>query len=516
MADTTVDPALRQKWLDRQTDALKFIAHKKAVVFILYTDENGERVREKVDRNEVQYEWDQYTNSQKAFHPIRNEWDLCEELDPGAAYLRDLKEDEEERAFQRMDEDDVVEYRPRREDELDQVIEVVHLDLPSQDSTDQTMVQAVEDVVIDDPVPVVDDPVPMVVEQPMPALPNYEDDLDLDLYPDPQTFQPLSETLEATLHYRYGYIAPPDLAHFQHDIPDHEIPSDYVVLFILALKPPLSITRPMAIFIHTMATLSPRPPSQLWDLHATAFGDWHDTTLRVSSFLFDRVTRYVFTDRSDPSDYPWVIVIADPATVLECLRRSRGPHPSIASVRQLSRFLLTNGYPFTTRQALTTRPHLPLPLPPSFPGLGWRPKSYHHDRVDYAEYQVRLHDFMDLPRARAALLSGGIVWRLAWECVGDLTDTSVLDGPSDDALQCGDVLVNGSQYLVDDRLTLAELDLISGVYLQDTGKSPPLFHPLIRISFSRCVQSSFHGILVAQAGHLDVQRSRCRLLDFRL
>ena len=94
--------------------------------------------------------------------------------------------------------------------------------------------------------------------------------------------------------------------------------------------------------------------------------------------------------------------------------------------------------------------------------LGWRQFSYEPDAVDYLAYETRRDAFLSQPRARAALLKGGIVWRLARE---HIHVEDVLNGPSDDAHQYPKVLCTSDGRLVeDDDLTEDELNLICGVY----------------------------------------------------
>ncbi|KAF8961303.1 hypothetical protein BDZ97DRAFT_1592947, partial [Flammula alnicola] len=87
---------------------------------------------------------------------------------------------------------------------------------------------------------------------------------------------------------------------------------------------------------------------------------------------------------------------------------------------------------------------------------------------DYEAYVVRRDAFLCSARGRAALLKGGIVWRLAVEALGfDV----VFDGPSNEAqvhgrgFRFGD---DGTSFC-DDDLSEDELDLISGIYHCHTG-----------------------------------------------
>ncbi|KZP04089.1 hypothetical protein FIBSPDRAFT_767968, partial [Athelia psychrophila] len=93
--------------------------------------------------------------------------------------------------------------------------------------------------------------------------------------------------------------------------------------------------------------------------------------------------------------------------------------------------------------------------------LGERHVNYKPDVVDYKGYERDRATFLLSDRARAALLEGGIVWRLAIE---HLKFDDVIGGPAE--LDSGlyerfdGELVGGW----DDKLTNDELDLICGVY----------------------------------------------------
>ena len=83
---------------------------------------------------------------------------------------------------------------------------------------------------------------------------------------------------------------------------------------------------------------------------------------------------------------------------------------------------------------------------------------------DYTYYEETCTNFLSLPRASAALLQGGIVWRLAIKVLGDHAEDIVLNGPSDDVLKFGSkICYNGNEFW-DDRPNEAEMDLICGVY----------------------------------------------------
>jgi hypothetical protein len=88
--------------------------------------------------------------------------------------------------------------------------------------------------------------------------------------------------------------------------------------------------------------------------------------------------------------------------------------------------------------------------------------------MDYRAYEERRDLFFKQPHARAALLKGGIIWRLAMESIGP--DVAIM-GPSDRAHHFGDIVGPDGHQITDDDLTDDELNLICGVYEVPTGKS---------------------------------------------
>jgi hypothetical protein len=98
--------------------------------------------------------------------------------------------------------------------------------------------------------------------------------------------------------------------------------------------------------------------------------------------------------------------------------------------------------------------------------------------------------FFKLPHSRAALLAGGIVWRLALEAI---CPGIALMGPSDTVAHFGDVLQSPDGPLVDDSLTEEELNLICGVYDVYTGELTSvfmIFPRLILVSGPRGMRTS--------------------------
>jgi hypothetical protein len=112
-------------------------------------------------------------------------------------------------------------------------------------------------------------------------------------------------------------------------------------------------------------------------------------------------------------------------------------------------------------------PHQPRPF---YFGLGYCQQNYKPTAVDYAAYERARDDFLRGPRGRAALMKGGIVWRLAMQ---SLHQDVVIAGPSKSVYQSGICFVEegSGRHWWDDNLTVDEMNLICGVYKVFTGNS---------------------------------------------
>lgn len=112
--------------------------------------------------------------------------------------------------------------------------------------------------------------------------------------------------------------------------------------------------------------------------------------------------------------------------------------------------------------------HVPPPLDPR-PShrLTVRPVKYKFTAADFEAYEhSRRYIFRDPRIARAALLAGGILWRLAIE---DAPPDLVLDGPDPTAYQLGigfRLQDEKGCYYIDDDLTNEEVSNILGTYFE--------------------------------------------------
>ncbi|KAI0373836.1 hypothetical protein BV20DRAFT_937080 [Pilatotrama ljubarskyi] len=111
----------------------------------------------------------------------------------------------------------------------------------------------------------------------------------------------------------------------------------------------------------------------------------------------------------------------------------------------------------------------PLVLPPI---LGWRPPGAVFTGHEYQAYEERAFEILSQPKARSAVLSGGILWRIAMEVTSGRLEELALNGPSSDVYRWGATYrpERGDDYY-DDALSELETDIVCGVYKVFTNAS---------------------------------------------
>ncbi|RPD52484.1 hypothetical protein L227DRAFT_589669 [Lentinus tigrinus ALCF2SS1-6] len=96
---------------------------------------------------------------------------------------------------------------------------------------------------------------------------------------------------------------------------------------------------------------------------------------------------------------------------------------------------------------------------------GIRTHDYKFTYDDYQMYEYRLKCFLDQPKARAAIMRGGIVWRIALEVLGEDGIAAACKGPSTNVYEYSEAFrpPYGEDWY-DDVLSRDELDAICGMY----------------------------------------------------
>ncbi|TBU36529.1 hypothetical protein BD309DRAFT_1024264 [Dichomitus squalens] len=187
-------------------------------------------------------------------------------------------------------------------------------------------------------------------------------------------------------------------------------------------------------------------------------------TIQIHHVVLNRVHRYAIQYDADRDAACWWDLVVDAPTALELYRR-RGIRTSVEAVR----FLADRGTPFNTLFEPDSRYHFVLARPIG-DLVSWRVHGFVPNSCDYSEYERRAYHILCQPKGRAALLRGGIVWRIAVEILGDEWRAGVLSGPSDDVYRFGAtfVQIQGVDGL-DDSLSPDQLDVICGVYREYTA-----------------------------------------------
>lgn len=165
----------------------------------------------------------------------------------------------------------------------------------------------------------------------------------------------------------------------------------------------------------------------------------------------------------------WSLILTDPVGVMQCLRADlKGSTVSAA------RLLFSYGVSFSTVLPLAYTGGLSLDLSThTAKSLGWRGKAK-PTKLDYPSYQSILSQSLSRPEIqRAAVLQGGIIWRLALghsNCYPVDLEQLIVEGPSEHAKSQSHRITAGRDAEgCDDILIEEEKDLICGVHKWPTG-----------------------------------------------
>lgn len=405
---------------------------KGATVFYWERHDSGFRFRRQVPRAGVAQLWEEYAPAQRRYDGFTDEWDICTEFDPSAVHPED------------EDEDDMPE---------------------TQLATDGT-----------------------TSSSKCPNIPPTtsgfgfsHDRLDMSVWTEENSgYQPeLSSRMTNTTSHdtiidiarcRYGLIIDSTLR----DNPS--LPSWDVARRALGseaqdtINPHAknSIRELVGSLLEVANDVVRYPPKAIWDLNKHGdeylFGRSNFViSLHPEKTNIGTICWIESRDLHPSRNAPWRLLVTNPATAIECLRRRWGPH-----LVDIAAELCSRGIAFKT--CIASERHVAIDQSqPTVLGLGYRLSGYIPLKRDYETYESIRNNFLRTPRARAALLKGGIVWRLARDIV---TEAAVLSGPSSEVYHTGGQVICSSGTLVDDELSDDELNLISGVYKVFTGKLP--------------------------------------------
>lgn len=436
-------PEQLHRYNQRQVEAQKLDCpgRRGAIVYEWESDERNILTRRLVTRAEVPRIWSLYGNKQRWFNCVRNEWDLCHELDPD-----DTPSDTEDSWTVN---DDAIDIGLNDSEPMQPLtcwketqIHRENLDI----NTCLTIAQ-------------------------IPAASN-------DLLPAPYNDLVAAIALDALrlLLNRFGfaftrgsvYAAPKQkqwsLSKTMGVIGDSKGRQTFHVLDGLESSI-IHFVMLLAAIGHPNATASDVPPS-LCDLYP----ENPCYIAQVPSFIQVQTvdaggTPLYLIHHSQDKVRQWTLAVTDPCTALMAIRLDP------PTITELASGLIHSRTPFLTLKKSdpgnvfgTSRP------PPKHKqrrfGLGERPLGHKLDKTDYIVYEAERVRLLENQRiARAAVKSGGILSRL----VTDLIDESqILAGPSCSALEHPFTViieVEGEQVtFFDDSLSDEEISLLVGLY----------------------------------------------------
>ena len=440
---------------------------KKGARVYKWEEVDGFLVRRAVGRSHYEDEWSNYNASQRKYDSFRNEWDLCPILDPTGT------PDHEHDDWDSWDNDEngqKFNFPLLADDNSEARPEGIH-----SSSADLQRVHSVQQ--------------------------DHHDVL-------------IEETPDDLAFYRFGFVNP-----ICPVATPSKKPAWSEVFNILGnglrtpwAEPSSSVKDAMCTFFgHFMSAMSLCDvPADTYDLRS----DERMASGRVSirCVNLSNKSSYILKQHGAP-DGSFVLILTSAATVMEIVRHGWGPDLQLIVYKLLERGIAFN---FCWPDPPRIKP--PPMFMPRFGGLGYRPKGYKPDQVDYAAYESFRNRLLQSSRGRAASSRGGLLARLARDVV---TADDVVFGPSGDLLDEALCLWDGNHSSMaywDDQLSADEEDLLCGLYQVDTGKTFKthginsnniLYYrsesPYTRASNDRC-------FLVAKTFDMGKFGSQCRLL----
>ncbi|KAF7971128.1 hypothetical protein HWV62_22004 [Athelia sp. TMB] len=449
LATETPDNRARRLNRERAQERHQLPGKGGPVVFI-WEEVNGWLIRTKLDRKQVDDEWENFTDSQRKFNSINNEWDLAVQFAP---------QEEPQRDF---------------DDEYDDYLHPMDIS-PIRGPAELPTTGDVS------PVPPPSTAPPSVTPSSLALLPlppaNYVAVL-ANAYKPPVPITSLRglEPLDLVVYNRYGFVwhdlkyDPDAVLKRPRSAPDWD--STRRVLCDKASRWCATVSQdPLSDFVDCFIHGRDIPAS-FWDVCAEngqyilGTGKKTKNTLRTVSYEGKKL----YLIEIDPSavnfneDPAYEVLVEDPLTALECLRRKQ-----LVNRREIVKHLITTGKSFMTRASTSQLPY------PQSPSVKWnRPPGYRRptwkpDMLDYKHYENHRNDFLLTPRSRAAVKYGGIVWRLS---VQSIDPDYVAAGPSSEifATSRAKYFDHDEARYWDDELIDEEIDIICGVYKIDTAQ----------------------------------------------
>ncbi|KAJ7176775.1 hypothetical protein C8R46DRAFT_1188516 [Mycena filopes] len=202
-------------------------------------------------------------------------------------------------------------------------------------------------------------------------------------------------------------------------------------------------------------------PPEIYELRQPGAAPLRPSPIELRWEAIDHWTYYFLSPKArSPAGMQESVVLRSAAAAIEALRRNS------ATIEEVALNLVARGIPFNTSSPGQFPPPPPVEdARPPYKGLGFRNKGFRGTPSEYAQYESARTEILCSERGRVALMSGGIIARLA---VGVVSPQVVCSGRAKGAAEG-----HPSPPYWDDALTQQELDILCGVYEVSTGQPQP-------------------------------------------
>jgi hypothetical protein len=207
-------------------------------------------------------------------------------------------------------------------------------------------------------------------------------------------------------------------------------------------------------------------PSNLWDLGPERSLAVSNAGIQVSYAQLPQQWLYVIEPSLSASLVVWKLIVTDAATAVMCLWHDWG-----SDIMKIVLNLLQKEIAFKTLQAMAVAPdaHHPCTEIHSY-SLTYMLPPFKAVYADYVIYEQHHHKFMNQPCARATLLHGSLIWRLALHSFGFDDLPSILEGILWEAVPYGLMLLINDQTYFNDELSEEEVDFMCSMYYSYNSK----------------------------------------------
>ena len=390
--------SLEQQALREQRETLQPEPGKssKAPRLFYWEYVEGFRIRRAIGRQDAFDFFHDYVPSRRRYDSVHHEWDICSEFDPDC---NDLTQDDLvfDAIYGADDDDDVIPVRRTA---------------PTQESATVGNTRQWDE---DFPVPYPDSWTSFEIR----VVPTFTDILRLRYGIDDSASG--SDGLKDPTDNEWSMV----MRQFDHQ--DGAVPK--------------SLRRVAKLWVDSLlacGTKFTQMPGRYWDLseECASYLGRVAHCLVIKSIKIDKAVWYwLRPEWVDAHENAWRVVVPSAASALHCLRSECG-----SSSGSIVSYLVEHGIPFQTMAPLYSGAPRAIPIPldhlsAAVFGLGFRAPGYVPDRTDYIAYGEARDEIFNGRKGRAALMMGGIIWRLAIESLGV---SPALAGPTDHALVQGE------------------------------------------------------------------------------